>query len=330
MTIQLLEAYLNDDCPPDQRRQITDWLATVPGQAALATLLDERLDRLEAQPLTPAERAEAHRLFDRIQTLKQPASRPAPVRRLRLGQPATWLAVASVGVLLLLAGGWWQQQRAASDAVMLTVSTPYSQTRRLALPDGSVVTLNGHSSVRYPQPWPASGPRAVWVQGEAFFEVVHTKNNQPFTVHLPGNLNVEVLGTRFNVNTRTDHAEVTLDAGRIRLADAGGVARPVLMQPGEMVVADVEQHTFARRRVDPQVTASWRSDKLIFDNTSLADIARMLEQTYGVQIEISDPALRQQTVSGSIPNGSIDTILNGLSSLFDLTVTRRNAQITIQ
>jgi ferric-dicitrate binding protein FerR (iron transport regulator) len=70
------------------------------------------------------------------------------------------------------------------------------------LPDNSTVILNANSSLRYQENWEAELLREVWVDGEAFFSVVHTHNHQRFRVNVTDDLKVEVLGTEFNVKDR--------------------------------------------------------------------------------------------------------------------------------
>ena len=325
MDEQLLEKYLRNECSPAEAQQVLAFLATDDGQRLLQRVVDRETSSLKRMPLDPAEHAEAMRVFKRVQAAKRPAL--APVR-----STAWWAvrwAAAAVVLLTLGIGGWWLYQQSIEEPCV-TLRTPYGQTRLITLPDQSVVTLNGNSSVTYPIRWTDDKPREVWVDGEAFFDVVHTKSHQQFVVHLPANMNVEVLGTRLNVYTRKSKTKVTLDTGRIRLLLDEQRKKQLVMKPGEMVVADTKGKTYYKRQVNAKALASWRDKKLVFEGMSLLEIAQMLEETYGVKVEIADPTLQKQQFSGSIPNQNIDTILKGLSTLFDFHITRQSNRIVIQ
>ena len=335
MTTQVLKAYIQGTCSPTEARQVVAFLATEAGQNALNRLLDEYVPDLKSLPLQPAERVEAEQLFAQIQAVKAAqrsigvrTMRPPTNRKTRLSRTAGWL-VAATGSLLVAVASWWVWPRPAV-VPMQVIRTEYGQIRTLPLPDGSVVTLNAHSSVRYAKQWAATQPREVWVEGEAFFEVVHTPQNKQFTVHLPAGMNVDVLGTRFNVYTRQAQNRVSLNTGRIQLRVGNQPGDQLLMHPGEMVMADLSKRVFYRKQVNAQALSSWRERKLVFDGDSVAGIARMLEDTYGVKVMIANPALRRKTVSGSLPGQNIETILNGLATVFDLTITRRNNHIILQ
>lgn len=79
----------------------------------------------------------------------------------------------------------------------IVVKTGNRQVKTIELSDGSLVTLNEHSSVTYKRfLW---NTRTVKLNGEAFFEVKHDVN-RPFSVNT-GKLLVKVLGTSFIVKT---------------------------------------------------------------------------------------------------------------------------------
>ncbi|GAB3318669.1 hypothetical protein GCM10027299_10440 [Larkinella ripae] len=330
MDTQLLQKYLRNECTPEEAQAVLQHLATTDGQRQLQRLLDADLTEPAALPLDATERQNAHRLFQRIRAGKKDAPvRPseAPVRR--LGGTWRWMAAAAVGILLLATGSLlFYREFAQPEAI--AVRTGFGETRRVVLPDQSVVTLNGNTSIHYAEHWQTDAPREVWVEGEAFFEVVHTQNHQRFQVHLPGQMNVEVLGTRFNVYTRKSRTKVVLNEGRIQMRVSGGPKSHLEMKPGEMFFADAQTKAFYKKTVNAQAQSSWRTNQLIFEGATLADIAQLLKDTYGLDVEIRDRDLLQQKITGTFPSKNADTILKGLSGLFDLKITRKVNHIVIE
>lgn len=327
MDAHLLQRFIRGDSSPSETEQVIRYFATPDGQQRLSRLLDAQLP-LEHRPLDTAGRAAAEALFARIERART-AGQPTQTPIRPLGQRYRWLAAAVVSLLLLAVGGWWLVGR-LTQPPRLTVTTAYGQTRTVRLPDGSVVTLNGNSAITYAERWAATEPREVWAQGESFFDVVHTPTNQSFTVRLPDGIRVDVLGTRFNVYSRKAQTKVALDTGKIRLSLGSKTSSPMVMKPGELFIADRNANTYALRRANAQALSSWRSDRLLLDGISLADIGRMLEDNYGVTVAFADPALARQTVSGAIPNQNIDTILRGLATLYDLKITRTANRLLIE
>ncbi len=331
MHTERLQRYLHNECTPEEAQVVLTFLATPDGQHQLQSLLTAELSDLQPLLLNSAEQQTAQQLFNRIQANKKTGPKAVWTRHSTgwTGQRLTWLAAATVSLLLLATGSWWFYQRTTTSP-WLTLHTPYGQTRRVVLPDQSIVTLNGNTSIRYAKQWQTELPREIWVEGEAFFEVVHTRNHQPFRVHLPERMNVEVLGTRFNVYTRQSATRVVLNEGRIQMRVADNPGNQLEMKPGEMFFADTKTRIFYKKPVDAQAQSSWRTDKLVFDGTTLAEIAGLLEDTYGLEVDIRNQKLNGQKFSGTIPSKDAATILRGLSGLFDLTITRTDNHVTIE
>ena len=95
--------------------------------------------------------------------------------------------------------------------------TVYGETNTFTLPDGSSVVLNANSTLTLYSDWNSEPSREIWLDGEAFFSVVHKTDNQLFKVKTKEGVTVEVLGTTFNVYNRTNETKVVLNSGQIRL-----------------------------------------------------------------------------------------------------------------
>lgn len=243
-----------------------------------------------------------------------------------------WAAAAAVGGLLA-GGSWLLRPHPVRPAAPVAVATPYGQQRVLHLPDGSQVTLNGHSTLRYAAAdWAKPGhPREVWLDGEAFFSVRHRPDNQRFVVHTQAGFKVEVLGTQFTVYRRRAQARVVLLSGQVRI-DFEDHRRPaVVMRPGELVeTRDAEPLApAAPRPVHTAPYASWKDAQLVLDGTTIAELATRLQDTYGVEVVVQTPALNRRRVTGTVPVRDLDLLLQALEETFHLKATRQANRITL-
>lgn len=330
MTEELLQRYFVNQTTLEEARQVLDWFDTEAGQTYLTHRLDTQLSPTAWHLSVSDPVPDADRLWQRLsQTIRHTGlEQETPVRRLNWSaQPMRW-AAAVVGALLVALSSYWGYRQLYPDD--LIQHTAYGTTSKLTLPDGSMVTLNGNSSLRYAARWTTGQVREVWLDGEGFFRVTHQPRHERFLVHLPNTVTIEVLGTQFNVLARQSRSRVVLNNGKIRLNVGERSKERLVMLPGDLVFADVKTHVFYRKRVDPAAQSSWQEGKLSFDGTTLGEVAQMLEETYGVTIVIADTGLKKQTISGTIPNKNLNTILKGLSTLFDLHIARQANRITIQ
>ena len=149
--------------------------------------LNRLLEKLIASPRSPRGRFSAAASY---QILEKRLPRPAH----RLFSIRIFSAVAAIALFCYIG---WSTYCYLKPAALQTVST-LADTRTIKLPDGTEVTLNHFSSLTYPEKFKKKH-REVDLKGEAYFEV--TKNREhPFIVQTES-VNVEVLGTHFNVES---------------------------------------------------------------------------------------------------------------------------------
>jgi len=248
-----------------------------------------------------------------------------------------WNKIAAVFIgFLIVAGtvGWILFNHETSH------TTAYGEVEDIILPDGSRVTLNGNSTLRYPNRWQDGDAREVWLEGEAFFHVQNinqhaTLSNSAlpdeykFIVHTH-DLNIIVLGTQFNVNNRNDQVKVVLNSGKVKIKVPQVASKnEIFMEPGEMVDYDIKRKTIGKVAVDPKTYSSWRDNYMVFDDVPLHEVATILEDTYGLQITFENEALSQEIIRGTVPSDDISILLESLSQIFDLQITREKNKISI-
>jgi len=211
-------------------------------------------------------------------------------------------------------------------------TTKYGETTRIVLPDSSVVFLNGNSRLSFRKSWPARGNREVKINGEAYFAIKHTKTDQKFFVRMDEGLSVEVLGTQFNVSNRKTETNVVLNSGMIRfhMDENKADEADVTMKPGELIAYQSKSKTYIKKAVDPEIYSAWKSSRLVFDKTELKDVLLTIQNTYGLHIKVENPELLHMRVSGSAPTQNIDLLINGLSEIFHLELTRKGDTLTVK
>lgn len=266
-------------------------------------------------------------LFDTGQVTKSSRS----VLRRIVGYPfRSWQMAASLtGLLLLAGGGWaWKQYGKRQE-----VHTNYGEQLSVTLPDGSSVRLNGNSTLTYPNNWEEQDDREVWLEGEAFFNVAKkqtTTGRLKFVTHTP-NLDISVLGTQFNVNTRRGNTQVVLAEGKVELSKPDDQeATVILMKPGDLATAQVGIEQVAIQPSRPQLHTAWTKKQFAFDNTPLREIAQQLNDTWGVNLIFEDTALAERRFTGNLSSQDLETLITTLSTTFDVAADRKGNQIYLR
>lgn len=201
-----------------------------------------------------------------------------------------------------------------------TITTPRAGQYQIKLPDGTRVWLNAASSIRFPTVFP-DRERVVEMVGEAYFEVAKISKNSkrvPFKVK-SGNQVIEVLGTRFNVNSYADEGAIktTLLEGSIKLEFGGNEDRGVLLKPGQQarLVAglkpndDRQRRPFVVKQIDTRNVIAWKEGYFRFDNVGLPELMRQLSRWYDVDVVYEGPVKDYEFVGQIERNTNLSKVL---------------------
>ena len=234
-----------------------------------------------------------------------------------------WLPYAAVvaGIAVLYAAAFF-----IFSHPIVQQATAMGEIKTILLPDSSEVRLNVNSSLRYAHRWKASATREVWIAGEAYFTIRHKSNNQRFVVHTP-DMDVQVTGTAFNVNTRRVKTQVVLNNGVVKLAlhQRGRNQAPIVMKPGDMVSYSATTNELTNKKVDPEVYTSWQSKRLQFTDTPITEVIKSLQDNLGITIELQEESLGRQTFTGTIPTDNVAVFFRLLSKSLPVSVTKTGA-----
>jgi len=236
----------------------------------------------------------------------------------------------------------WIWYAAASFALLMTVGsifllqenkfeTSYGQISTIILPDGSDVTLNGNSSLSYsPVTWSLFDSRKVKLQGEAFFDIAKMEvggekiNFQVVT----SNLEIEVLGTKFNVMDRGTSEVVVLEEGKVQVMTPSDQI-PLQMTPGDYVAFDKSLKQIHQMVVLPEEYTSWKDKYILLDNKTLGEVAQIISSVYGKKVIFQNMADKKIPLEGKVPSDEIRILVGALRLVTKLEITFDEDVITV-
>ncbi|HWV69633.1 FecR family protein [Chitinophaga sp.] len=170
---------------------------------------------------------------------------------------------------------------ATTAAVYNTIIIPKGGQYQLTLADGTKVWLNASSSLRYPVSF-SGKEREVELVGEAYFEVAGNEQ-MPFHVHA-NNIDVEVLGTSFNINSYKDEPVVktTLLEGSVKVTSGKQASK---LKPGQeaSVMADGEMKL--QDNVNTEEVIAWKNGMFQFQAADIETVLRQAARWYDIRIE---------------------------------------------
>ncbi len=325
----------------DEQREFEAWLKRDARHAAVLAEMDESSQLLD-QLRDPALAATGVVPFEAPFVADE---RSSPHRRRWL--VSVGLAAAAV---VALAGIFGAKFLATRDHYTQSFATEVGATRRVNLPDGSVLRLNTDSVVEVA--YTGVERRVRLERGEAFFSVA--KNPlRPFWVDADA-VSVRAVGTEFNVRFRPKQSiEVLVKEGKVSVnqttppPSATQVAVVAVSPPatGHLLAAG-EQATVtlpAKRTHEqlPIVVASvatprlenalaWQEGRLEFTDTPLAEVVAEFNRYNRHRITIGDSTLGAEPFGGTFASRGYEAFVEVLEQSFQIVAERRGEETILR
>jgi transmembrane sensor len=284
-------------------------------QAALDRWLDESMSHKAA-----FWRLEhAWQIADRMGAL---SARDIAPRPRGAGRPSKWWHAGALAASLLLAIafiGPSSRLTLSPQPSVDTFDTGIGGYRIVPLADGSRIELNTATNLRT---LISKKRRDVWLdRGEVFFEVAHIEGSA-FVVHAGSRL-ITVVGTQFSVRRDDDKVTVAVVQGRVRVEDTtpGASTASITVTPGDVAIGLGSSTMVVSKPVAAvEDKLTWRDGRLVFDGTSLAEVADDFNRYNRQQLLISDPSVATIRISGTFKASNVEAFVRLLKEAYGLKV----------
>ena len=234
------------------------------------------------------------------------------VQAILLPQPPKYVVLLLIGF-----GTFYMKERNKPEWV--SVVTVSGQLKDVYLPDSTLVSMAGNSTLRYDVKKYGKERRVVEMTGKAFFQV---KRNEarPFSVHT-AMTEVTVLGTSFQISEKPGMTEVDVVTGKVRFA-AGKEPEPVILTAGMSASYSNEKKEIDILKEENPNHLSWKTKQLRFNDTPLEKVIRDLNEYYQVEItnKVDSPDSRLTATFNDLP---LDEVLLVINQTLDIRLVPR-------
>lgn len=209
----------------------------------------------------------------------------------------------------------------------VTHIVPKGQISHLQLSDGTKIWLNAGSKLSYSLS-KSEKRRRVKLEGEAYLEVAKDLENK-FEV-LTRDVNIEVLGTKFNVNTMGTYNRTvtTLYSGSVRLNTKTN--QSTVLNPGSQAIYFPGKNKLVVKRTNIDKINSWIFNEFYFNNERLKNLVSRFERKYNINIKLLDKKCGNYRISGSFKDETIKEIMDNMRFIIPIEYSIKNNTITIK
>jgi len=312
----LLAKYFNGETIPEEQAIAEQWIADNPEEYKRLKVLVEQAAQPAGLPVFDLEnswqKVDAQIRQKRNQTVK--LIQKHSHRKLWLSVAASLFLMTSFG--LIYYSSYYNP--------LITVTSGSFANKQVRLDDGSIVSLNANSTLKYFKHL-SSDKRQVKLEGEAFFEV--TKNpSRPFIIEA-GKGDIKVLGTSFNVNTHLNQVKVMVKTGKVQLSSKTKPGLNIILLPGNR--GTLNNNQLKKDSAFSENEYAWKTGRLVFRNEKLTDVVQLLGNTYHRKIIMDSNAASCTVTATFFTNKSLDSILDELKLILKFNYETKKDYILI-
>ena len=234
-----------------------------------------------------------------------------------------WWGVAAAVILLLVASVWLFRNMGNQALLYKTADN----TQTIALADGSNVILNRASTLRF-TPEDENGHRKVELTGDAFFDVARDEAH-PFVIKA-GEVEVEVLGTSFYVDSREQQNQVQVIVQSGRVAVRAATEQEILVAD-EKAIFRKQTGTLNKLQNEDVNYLSLQTNTLLLDSLRIEEVLFVLNRHFNVNISLENEELKDCILNSTISfeDKSLETILEFLKASNGFEVKRNGRKIVL-
>ena len=199
-------------------------------------------------------------------------------------------AAVFIGAILL---SWFIANLKDETLPIQQITVPLGQYMSMTLADGSNVYLNSGTTLKYPTKF-TDDYRTVEIDGEAFFQITHKKNDAPFIVRTFKGT-VEVLGTKFNVEAYKNRNKFITSLLEVTVKVSAN-NQQIILKPNER--ATLSDGKLIRSKIEDDSYYSWTSGIINFNNITFEALMKEFEKVYGIEIVINNSAIKNNLCLG--------------------------------
>lgn len=172
------------------------------------------------------------------------------------------------------------------EASMNRLWVPPGLDYTLKLADGSEIIINSATEISFPFRFGDSA-RIIRINGEAYCKIARD-DSRPFIVELQDGMQVQVLGTTFNVNTyKQDNQKISLVNGAVALKST---SKKIVLKPGQQGSYASGQDEITVHPLNPDELA-WINGQYIMDNAPISELAALIPRWFNTPVQMDNPEL---------------------------------------
>jgi ferric-dicitrate binding protein FerR (iron transport regulator) len=337
---ELLRKYRENSCTAEELARLSHYFSESKNETVIKKMIQSELESFEP-PKNPLVKPDFNSIFHSIESsISKDVSNELPIEKTRKskGTIRLILRIAAILIPAFMLGGVisymvFNNPEVKEKITYHEIRTPLAARSEVILPDGSSIWLNAGSSIKYSNLFNRKN-RDIILNGEGYFKVARN-TDLPFNVKT-GDLNIQAVGTEFNVKSYDDEGiiETTLVEGKIAIQQDRRNNKSIYLDSNQkavyvknnkkLTVEDLKavRETkpevlklkkgimYVAEHIDPAPIVAWKENRLILKSEELSNLLIKLERKYDVSFEFESESIKKFRFSGTLENETLTQVLD--------------------
>ena len=333
-----LKRFLNGECEPEEAHKLMKWIYSDEARS----IIEKDLVDFDNDSTNPNHEV-YERLMSRIQEYESKISDESgngSIRYISNGSKPSNKGLiikiaASISIILAFSLIFFKtlsyedaQIAESNIGGVIKISEP-GMKKTVLLPDGTKIKLNSGSSIRF-MPSSYDTLRVVeLIEGEAYFDVFRDENH-PFSVKVNDRMEVRILGTSFNVNSKDkESGVVAVKSGEVSVTNLNNGLSVQLVANEFTTISDYE---IPQKEIigNSDLMFGWTDKVLAFSNVEFREAISEISLWFGYEIIIEGDMSKFDNYSGIYENPTLTEVLLSLSHSYNLEYEITNKTVIIK
>ena len=318
ITDDILVKYLLHETTAEENTQVEQWKA----ESAINQKHFDQFRHIweESKKLAAKSTVDEHAAWERFQQ-RIATAETKETKTIDL-KPRYGIMKIAAALLVLICGTWFTYNLTnRNNEIALSTG---NETLTDTLPDGSIITLNKHSELKYAMNDDGK-TRDVTLKGEAFFNVAPDKS-KPFIISV-NDVTVQVVGTSFNVKNTAEQTEVIVETGIVEVAKNDN---SVTLTRDEKATVAANSDELVKEDKSDNLYNYYRTKEFVCNNTPLWRLVDVLNEAYRVNIVITDPRLRNLPLTATFSDEPVENILAVVAETLHIKAEKKGTDILLR
>ncbi|KLT66760.1 FecR family protein [Pedobacter sp. BMA] len=249
-------------------------------------------------------------------------------RMIKRKRAVLWISSMAASLLIAAFSVWYFTSE-------IVIRTGFGETKMVSLDDSTKIRLNANSTLTMSRAFKWKNIRSVELQGEAYFKVrhlninpSHVRRGELFVVNTK-TVQVQVLGTEFNVQDRREESKVALISGRVMVKSLR-TGSHIIMQPGNIFKSNMLSEKISPSSIQSISPSSWIEGKLVLKQAKVSEIIAAFQDLYGYKVMLDDPKLLNEVIDGTISIKDESGVMFTLSNILHVNIKKEGNVITLK